>query len=66
MTPTALFIHGAWVGPACWEPFVGRFEQAGFPCVAPAWPFDDRSVAELRRQPSPGLAGVGVQEIVDP
>lgn len=24
MTPTALFIHGAWVGPACWDPFIGQ------------------------------------------
>ncbi|MGZ5296908.1 MAG: alpha/beta hydrolase [Actinomycetota bacterium] len=63
--PTALFIHGAWVGPACWEPFIGRFEAAGYRCVAPAWPFDDRPIAELRARPAAELAGVGVQEIVD-
>ncbi|MGZ8641243.1 MAG: alpha/beta hydrolase [Actinomycetota bacterium] len=63
--PTALFIHGAWVGPACWEPFIGRFEAAGYRCVAPAWPFDDRPIAELRARPATELAGVGVQEIVD-
>ena len=64
MTRNALFIHGAWVGPACWDPFVARFRDAGYECLAPAWPFEDRPIADLRESPAPELARMGVQEIV--
>ncbi len=64
MARTIVFIHGAWVTPACWDPFVGYFGGRGYECLAPAWPGKDRSVDEIRRDPSP-LAGLGVGEIVD-
>ena len=64
MSRTIVFIHGAWVTPLCWEPFRGYFGQRGYATVAPAWPGKDRSVEEIRRDPSP-LVGVGVAEIVD-
>ncbi len=51
--------------PACWHSFRTPFETRGYRCLAPAWPYDDRSVEELRRSPAPELAGVGVTEIVD-
>jgi len=60
-----VFIHGAWVTPLCWERFQSRFEAQGYTCLAPAWPFDDRSVEELRAKPAPELARVGIAEIVD-
>jgi pimeloyl-ACP methyl ester carboxylesterase len=63
MTATVVFIHGAWVTPASWEPFRGFFEARGYRCVAPAWPGKDRGVDELRQDPS-RLAGLGVTEIV--
>ncbi len=66
MTKTVLFIHGAWVGPACWDPFRSRFETAGYACIAPPWPYEDRPIAELRASPEPGLARLGIREIVDP
>lgn len=62
---TVLFIHGAWVSPACWEPFTRRFEQAGYRCLAPPWPFEDRRIEELRASPSAELAHLGVEGIVD-
>lgn len=62
--PTVVFIHGAWVTPACWNQFVGFYTRRGYRCLAPAWPRKDRPIAELRDDPSP-LAGMGVQEIVD-
>ncbi len=60
-----MFIHGAWVGPSCWEPFIGRFEQAGYRCLAPPWPFEDRPIEELRASPAADLAHLGVAGIVD-
>jgi pimeloyl-ACP methyl ester carboxylesterase len=64
MTRTIVFIHGAWVTPSCWDPFVGYFEGLGYRCIAPAWPGKDRPIEEIRADPSP-LAGLGVGEIVD-
>ena len=61
---TAIFIHGAWVTPACWDRFAGFYLSRGYETLAPAWPRKNRPIAELRSDPSP-LAGLGVQEIVD-
>jgi pimeloyl-ACP methyl ester carboxylesterase len=61
---TVVFIHGAWMTPRCWEPFVGFFRQKGYTCLAPAWPYHDRPVEELRREPSPELARLGANGIV--
>ncbi|EYF06061.1 alpha/beta hydrolase [Chondromyces apiculatus] len=60
-----VFVHGAWVGPRCWEGWTRLYEAEGLRCVAPAWPHDDRPYEELRRAPDPALAGVGVAEIVE-
>ena len=65
MARTIVFIHGAWVTPLCWEPFVGYFRSKGYNCLAPTWPHKDKPIEELRRSPPPGLAGLGVTEIVD-
>src|SRR6266446_7067835 len=61
---TVVFIHGAWVTPACWDRFVAFYTKRGYRCVAPPWPRKDRSVKQLRNDSS-GLAGLGVQEILD-
>ena len=64
MSRTVLFIHGGWVTPACWDPFVSFFDGSGYTCLAPAWPGKDRSVEAIRADPST-LAGLGIGEIVD-
>jgi pimeloyl-ACP methyl ester carboxylesterase len=61
---TVVFVHGGWVTPACWDPFVAYFKAKGYRCLAPAWPGKDRSIAAIRSDPSP-LAGLGVETIVD-
>jgi pimeloyl-ACP methyl ester carboxylesterase len=65
MLPTIVLIHGAWMNPESWAPFQSRYEARGYTVIAPAWPYDDRTVAELRANPDPKLASVGVTEIVD-
>jgi pimeloyl-ACP methyl ester carboxylesterase len=64
MTETVLFIHGGWVTPACWTPFVSYFEARGYRCLAPAWPGKDRPVEAIRADPSP-LEGLGIAAITD-
>lgn len=65
MSKTIVFIHGAFVGPSCWDGFRDRAQARGYETIAPAWPHDDRPVTELREAPSPELAGIGVGEIVE-
>ena len=64
MSRTIVFIHGAWVTPACWAPFTSWFGARGYQCLAPAWPGKDRPIEGIRADPS-GLAGLGIAEIVD-
>lgn len=65
MAGAVVFIHGAWVTARCWDPFVSYFTERGYHCVAPSWPHKDASPAQQRTSPPPGLAGLGVAEIVD-
>lgn len=64
MLPTIVLVHGAWMSPASWQGWVDRYEARGYAVLAPAWPHDDRPVADLRARPAPELADVGVPEIV--
>ena len=59
---TIVFLHGAWVTPACWDAMKGYFEARGYQCLAPAWPGKDRPVEAIRADPSP-LVGLGIAEI---
>jgi pimeloyl-ACP methyl ester carboxylesterase len=65
MSRTIVLIHGAWMTPRCWEPFQGFFAALGYDCLAPAWPYHDRSVAELNAHPDPRLARLGLADIVN-
>jgi pimeloyl-ACP methyl ester carboxylesterase len=65
MTKTIVLIHGAWLNSLSWEHVKARYEGKGYTVIAPDWPFDDKSPAELRSKPNPALAKVGQREIVD-
>jgi pimeloyl-ACP methyl ester carboxylesterase len=65
MTKTIMLVHGAWLTPKCWDGFKSRYEAKGYTVHAPAWPFDDRPVSELRSAPHPELRKVGVKAIAD-
>jgi pimeloyl-ACP methyl ester carboxylesterase len=65
MSKTIVFIHGAWMTPLCWDKFTEFFERKGYKCIAPAWPYKDRPIAEQRKNPDPNLAHLGITEIVD-
>lgn len=62
--PHIVLIHGAWMSPASWQPWIARYEGLGHTVTAPSWPFDDHPVAELKASPAPELVNVGVPEIV--
>ena len=61
---TIVLIHGAWLNASSWEKWKSHYENKGYTVVAPDWPQDERSPAELRADPRPELAAVGQREIV--
>ena len=65
MSNTILFIHGAFMTPLYWENFIGFFQERGFQCLAPAWPYRDKPIDDLRKNPPVELATLGGSEIID-
>lgn len=65
MTKTIVLIHGAWLNSLSWEKVKARYEARGYTVIAPDWPFDNRSPAELRAHPAPELARTGQRAIIE-
>lgn len=63
--PKIVLIHGAWLGPSCWDLFKNHYEARGFEVIAPAWPYDEGTPAVLRANPRPELAQITIGQIVD-
>lgn len=63
-TPIVL-IHGLWMTPSSWSTWAERFREQGHEVIVPGWPgIDDRSVEDIRRDPS-ALKGIGLKQIAD-
>jgi pimeloyl-ACP methyl ester carboxylesterase len=62
--PTIVFIHGLWMNPQSWQGWMDRFEAAGYPVLAPAWPGFDRSVESLNANPG-SIGAVTIAQILD-
>jgi non-heme chloroperoxidase len=45
------FVHGLWLLPNSWDPWVTMFEEAGFTAVTPGWPDDPETVEEAKENP---------------
>ena len=65
MSKTIMLIHGAWLNAHGWEGFKARYKARGYTVIAPSWPLDDPSPAELRASPNPALAKIGINEIIN-
>lgn len=65
MTKTILLIHGAWLNGHSWKGFKDRYETRGYKVVAPSWPYDERSPAELRAKPAKELKNLSQKQIID-
>jgi non-heme chloroperoxidase len=59
-----VFVHGLWLLPSSWEPWVSAFEAAGYAPLTPGWPDDPETVEEARRDPKV-FAGKSVAQVVD-
>jgi pimeloyl-ACP methyl ester carboxylesterase len=65
MSKTIMFIHGAWLTAQSWENLVSYFEDKGYTCIVPEWPYRDKSLEELRANTPDELAEIGVTELVE-
>jgi alpha-beta hydrolase superfamily lysophospholipase len=61
---TIVLVHGLWLTPESWQPWIERFEARGFRVLAPLWPGEPAGIAALRADPS-GMNGIGIGEIAD-
>lgn len=64
MKKAVLFIHGAWLTPAIWDRFAGRYAACGYACMAPAWPLLDQPIDQLQQNPPATLGTLGIGRIV--
>ncbi|GAC1346807.1 MAG: alpha/beta fold hydrolase [Bradyrhizobium sp.] len=60
-----MFVHGAWVTPACWDHFKSFYEAGGYTCLVPGWPYIDKPVAELKKAIDPRFADQTINMLVD-
>lgn len=65
MSKTVVFIHDAWLTPAAWDRFAGRYTACGYTCTAPSWPLLDQPIARLQQAPPAALASLRIADILD-
>src|ERR1700722_12456050 len=59
-----IFIHGMFVTNKCWDNWLPYFEDKGYGCFAPAWPFKDDTPENLRKK-HPDFEGEGHVHLKD-
>jgi pimeloyl-ACP methyl ester carboxylesterase len=62
---TIVFIHGLFLNPESWNPWIARFAEKGFSCHAPAYPFHSGAPSALRERPDPRLGRLAFDHVLD-
>jgi pimeloyl-ACP methyl ester carboxylesterase len=57
-----VFIHGLWLHPDSWQPWVDHFAAHGYTAIAPGWPGVAATVAESRENPG-AIADHGIDAV---
>ncbi|MQY28932.1 alpha/beta hydrolase [Nocardia aurantia] len=60
--PPVVFIHGLWLHPDSWQPWIERFAEAGYTAIAPGWPGVADTVAASRENPG-AIADHGIDAV---
>jgi pimeloyl-ACP methyl ester carboxylesterase len=63
-TKTIVLIHGLFLTHSSWDAWRAHYAQRGYNALAVAWPGLDRTVQELRADPTP-LTKLDIQSVVD-
>src|SRR5689334_22605698 len=64
MASQVMFVHGLWLHASSWQPWIERFEAAGYDASALGWPGEPATVDAARAE-SERLAGTGIDDVVD-
>ena len=62
---TIVFIHGMFMNPISWEPWLLWYEAKGYKCYAPAWPYHTGSPPDLRYYYDPNLGELTFGQVID-
>src|SRR5579883_1721227 len=65
MSNQIFFIHGMFLNPKSWEPWVDYFTKRDFSCAAPAWPLHEGEPRSLRSHIPDGLGRMKLQDVLD-
>jgi pimeloyl-ACP methyl ester carboxylesterase len=65
MKPSIVFIHGMFQNDKSWDNWKTYFEQKGFNCVIPSWPFHEGEPADLRNNPPQELGDLTLEEVIE-
>lgn len=62
---TAVFIHGLFQNPLSWTNWIKYFEEEGYTCHAPVYPYHEGLPSELRKKADPNLGILTFKQVVD-
>jgi len=61
---TIVFIHGLFMNPESWSEWVKYFEDKGYKCYTPAFPYHEGKPVNLRNSVSPFLGKVTFEQVI--
>lgn len=64
-TNSIVFIHGLFMNPDSWGPWISYFENAGYSCYAPAYAYHEGRPADLRAHINPGLGKLDFGQVIE-
>jgi len=62
---TIVFIHGLFMNPESWSQWIKYFENEGYKCYAPAYPFHEGSPVKLRNSINSELGKITFKQVID-
>lgn len=60
-----VFIHGLFMNPVSWQHWIKFFEDRGYQCHTPAYPYHEGDPAELRQNINPKLGKLTFGQVID-
>jgi pimeloyl-ACP methyl ester carboxylesterase len=62
---TLVFIHGLFMNPNSWEPWMKFYESKGYNCYAPAYAYHEGNPDRLRKNINPELGNLTFGQVID-
>lgn len=60
-----VFIHGLFMNPTSWEPWIKFYEAKGYTCYAPAYAYHEGNPKDLRNNIDPHLGKLSFGQVID-